>query len=130
MLLLLLVLPVLLPCRDSVEGSEADLLLGGSPGSDRTFMSTRDKVRVEGGREGGGGLWGVGLNCCWFAGGAGYCTGCCTAYPIGASHDVKWHLQNCKTLQYLALLPTCPPLRRRGCRSWLPGPSRAWLSLP
>lgn len=31
-------------CRDSVEGSEADLLLGGSPRSDRTFMSTRDKV--------------------------------------------------------------------------------------
>ena len=30
--------------RDSVEGSEADLLLGGSPRSDRTFMSTRDKV--------------------------------------------------------------------------------------
>jgi hypothetical protein len=34
-----------------VEGSEADLLLGGSPGSDRTFMSTRDKVQEgEGGR--------------------------------------------------------------------------------
>ncbi len=27
-----------------MEGSEADLLLGGSPRSDRTFMSTRDKV--------------------------------------------------------------------------------------
>lgn len=38
--------PICLPrCRDSVEGSEADLLLGGSPRSDRTFMSTRDKVR-------------------------------------------------------------------------------------
>lgn len=32
--------------RDSVEGSEADLLLGGSPRSDRTFMSTRDKAGV------------------------------------------------------------------------------------
>lgn len=32
--------------RDSVEGSEADLLLGGSPArSDRTFVSTREKVR-------------------------------------------------------------------------------------
>ena len=36
--------PALSPSRDSVEGSEADLLLGGSPRSDRTFMSTRDKV--------------------------------------------------------------------------------------
>lgn len=32
--------------RDSVEGSEADLLLGGSPRSDRTYMSTRDKAGV------------------------------------------------------------------------------------
>ncbi len=46
-------LPLFLACSDSVEGSEADLLLGGSPRSDRTFMSTRDKV---------GGGWG-GLVC-------------------------------------------------------------------
>lgn len=44
------------PSRDSVEGSEADLLLGGSPRSDRTFMSTRDKVGgAVGGMVGGGG---------------------------------------------------------------------------
>lgn len=117
------------PCRDSIEGSEEDAgesLLGGSPRSERTYMSTRDKVGRAGGHARAQG---------WAADLVG-----CIALLVGGSRrarrrqqhaQVQPQVQRCGTQTNSSPSPTAAPLPcRPACPSLRRGQSLAWRVRP